>query len=352
MINNSISKKSAATRSSLACVPCRSRHIKCDGGRPHCSRCREAQQQCQYMRSRRGGLDRAALMERRRRFAATTSNSSSTTPNESSSGSPESIVTHATSPQSPAWAQQDHWQIYQAVDIHVQDHVGHPPRANAASNSPTLWEPLLDGPYNIENDPLIDSYYKSFHRFHPLALPQRYLTKLYRDSNMQARYAPLITVLRFIGSLYSTLEWSLPLKDSVETSISNAPEHDPILVQCRLLYSIALFWYRHQKESKRELDAAARLALDLAMFRRDFAAEHGSGDPILTESWRRTWWMLYIVDAYYTGTLGTMEFVVTDVEATVDLPCEEADYESGVSNFPPPYHVCTVLPHISEWTDA
>ena len=334
MISNSVSKKSPAIRSSLACVPCRNRHIKCDGERPQCNRCREAQQQCQYTRSRRGGLDRAALMERRRRLAATRSNSSSTSPNGSSSGSPRSIISKITSPQSPAWAQQDNCQIYQAVDIQIPDNVGYHHGANAAYSSPASWESLVDGPYDIENDALIDSYYKSFHRFHPLALPRRYLAKMYRDSHMQPRYTPLIAVLRFIGSLYSTLEWSLPLKDSVETSISDASQNDPILVQCRLLYSIALFWYRHQKESKRELDAAARLALDLGMFRRDFAAEYGSGDPILTESWRRTWWMLYVVDAYYTGTLGTMEFAVMDVEVTVDLPCEEVDYESGVSTFP------------------
>ncbi|KAG6354797.1 hypothetical protein INS49_003878 [Diaporthe citri] len=63
------------------------------------------------------------------------------------------------------------------------------------------------------------------------------------------------------------------------------------------------------------------------MFRQEFASEHGAADPVLMECWRRTWWMLYIVDAYYAGTLGTMNFAVVDVDATVDLPCEEREYE-------------------------
>lgn len=41
--------------------------------------------------------------------------------------------------------------------------------------------------------------------------------------------------------------------------------------------------------------------------------------------------MLYIVDAYYAGTLGTMNFAVVDIDATVDLPCEEREYELEVS---------------------
>lgn len=102
------------------------------------------------------------------------------------------------------------------------------------------------------------------------------------------------------------------------------------MVQCRALYSIALFWYGHTAESEREMDIATRLALDLGMFRREFATENAAGDPLLKECWRRTWWTLYIVDAYYAGTLGRKHLAVLGVETTVDLPCEESEYELGV----------------------
>lgn len=39
-----------------------------------------------------------------------------------------------------------------------------------------------------------------------------------------------------------------------------------------------------------------------------------------------------MVDAFYAGTLGAMNFATLDVDATVDLPCEEVDYENGVSD--------------------
>lgn len=38
----------------LACVVCRERHLKCDGGTPSCSRCIDSKQKCYYVQSRRG----------------------------------------------------------------------------------------------------------------------------------------------------------------------------------------------------------------------------------------------------------------------------------------------------------
>lgn len=63
-INNSSSNNNNAstnansnnqTRASVAvaCVPCRSRHLKCDGG-VRCSRCRTDNVECTYIKSRRG----------------------------------------------------------------------------------------------------------------------------------------------------------------------------------------------------------------------------------------------------------------------------------------------------------
>lgn len=94
---------------------------------------------------------------------------------------------------------------------------------------------------------------------------------------------------------------------------------------------MVLFWYDHTGDAKREMDAAVRLAVDLQMFFRGFAVEHGAQDAVLQESWRRTWWALCLMDVYYAGTLGLTKFDVLDIETTVDLPCEEQGYESGVS---------------------
>ncbi|KAK7416842.1 hypothetical protein QQX98_004900 [Neonectria punicea] len=296
--NPSSHTRRTATRSSLACLPCRSSHRKCDGTRPQCSRCVEAATQCHYAKSRRGGLDRAALAERRKQLAA---------------------------------AGQDKSQTYGCAGMSAEDKNDEDQTYGSGSSSTRSSVPvtLISHDIDISQDPLIDSYYKTFHKFHPVVLPSTHLARLFQDPTRQPSLTPLLAVISFIGHLYHTREWSTPLKDHVDVCLSRASQTDPFMVQCRLLYSIALFWHGHSADSKREMDAAIQLALHLGMSRQEFAAENGGGDAVLTESWRRTWWMLYVVDGYYTGTLGTITPAFLDIEATVDLPCEEAEFESG-----------------------
>lgn len=307
-----------ASRSSLACLTCRSRHVKCDGNRPHCHRCVGAAKQCQYAPSRRGGLDRAALAERRKRLAASESVASVDRPTSQPS-------TAARSSQEPTT------QFVEGDNFNGFSYLNGTDLGDCNSALVTSEESQVQF-NNIERDPLIASYYKNFHKLHPLLLPRVHLVRLYQNQSRQLSFNPLIAVLRLIGNIYASQEWSVALKDDVEMCLSQAPQTDPVMVQCRLIYSMALFWNCYMTQSKQQMDIAVRLAIDLQMFRQDFATTHGGEDPVLTECWRRTWWMLYIVEAYYAGTLGTMNFAVVDIEAAVDLPCEESEYESGVSH--------------------
>lgn len=296
---NSRLESHRATRSSLACLPCRSRHLKCDGKQP-CSRCADVAKQCMYAQSRRGGLDRAALAERRKRLA-------------------EDTLTD----RSPS-AQQRPRLNPSAVNSSGLD------GSNASDEPFRSSIPIQFNTDHIENDLLVDAYYKHFHKLHPFILPQRHLARLSHDQNRQPSFVPLIAVLRLIGSVCSSREWSTPLQNYAEACFSQASTTDPTMVQCRLLYSMVLFWHNYTADAKREMTSAARLAVDLEMFRWEFGAEHGA-DPVVRESWRRTWWTLCVIDVYYAGTLGTTKFEVMDIEPTMELPCEEADYESGVS---------------------
>lgn len=185
---------------------------------------------------------------------------------------------------------------------------------------------------DIETDALVASYYRNFHKFHPFLLPRNRLIQLYKDATIQLDLTPLIAVMRLVGHVYAAQELLPQLKDHAEACIQQTSPTNPILVQCRLLYSVVLFWHNYKAEANHEIRTAVKLAVDLKMFRREFASDYGAGDPVLMESWRRTWWMLYIVDGYYAGTLGTMNFAVVAIDATVDLPCEECEYESEVSN--------------------
>ncbi|KAL4889404.1 hypothetical protein BDV59DRAFT_210335 [Aspergillus ambiguus] len=307
--------KSKATRSSLACLPCRSRHLKCDGRQPSCSRCAETAKQCHYARSRRGGLDRAALAERRKRLAVME----------------KAAVVGDSRTQLLADVQQGQPRSSQSVEVDF-------PNDRRLLDGTTIGEGISDTPSpataqahndNIYSDTLIDAYYRYFHKFHPFIVPQRHLSRLYLDSQRQPSLRVLIAILRLIGCIFAAGELSTPLKDYVEVCFAQTSQTDAIIVQCRLLYSMILFWHGHEADSKTEMDTAIEIAVDLQMFRQEFAWQHGGADPVVRESWRRTWWMLYIVDTYYAGTLGTMESRLWDIDCTVELPCEESDYELG-----------------------
>lgn len=303
-MNNTTKEKS--TRSSLACLPCRSRHIKCDGNKPSCSRCIEAAKQCDYTRSRRGGLDRQALAERRKRLAAA----------------------KRISDQTSASIQENENSINEGAPIDYNHFL-----LNVADE--TFIAPPLTHIINIDEDGLVDSYYDNFHHFHPYLLPRRHMLRLYRDASRQPSLVPLVAAMRFVGHIYSFHKWDLELKSHLEDHLNEASPTDPTVVQSRLLYSIALFWYDYKTEAALQVEAATGLAINLGMFRREFAIEHGAGDPVLEECWRRTWWMLYIVEAFYAGTLGTKAFKAVSIEAFVDLPCEESEYEAGQIPIPP-----------------
>ncbi|KAK4072933.1 transcriptional regulator family: Fungal Specific TF [Trichoderma aggressivum f. europaeum] len=299
------------TRSSLACLPCRSRHVKCDGKRPSCTRCDESGRLCNYAKSRRGGLSRAALTRLRQLAAAESRLVSNLIPATGPPAIPE------TRPESGVGASLD--AIVAGV---TQDSMPERP-------DPILLVPPTAQPNNLGDDALVDLYYKNFHKLHPVVLPRRHLVRLCQAPENQPSLVPLVAVMRLIGHLYGFREWPCLLQDAVKVCFSKASQTDPFMVQCRILYSIALFWYGHKNEAKDEMETAARLALGLEMFRCQFATEQGGEDLVLRECWRRTWWMLYIVNGYYAGTVGMLEFAVIDVEATVELPCEEFEYELG-----------------------
>lgn len=324
-------KARRTTRSSLACLPCRSRHMKCDGKRPCCARCSQAGIPCSYARSRRGGLDRAALTDRRNRVASAASTE---------------VLDYA---------------IVQSNAVKPYCHE----RATAQDPGTEITLDLgdLDTDYNatlqgsgpqvetgrltetIENDPLINAYYNNFHVCHPFVVPRARLAGLYQNPNKQDDLTPLIAALRLIGKICTAQGWPIALKEDLETSLSTISPYNPMQVQCRILYSVALFWHDHEAEAMLQMDQAVKVAISLRMFQSQFAKSQGTDDPIQLESWRRTWWTLYILDLYYAGTLGSKDLRIVGLDLTVELPCEESEYQSGVSLLPNALFVGNKIAH-------
>lgn len=302
--NDPIHQGKAPPRPSAACLRCRSRHLKCDGSKPACNRCALTTADCTYAPSRRGGLDRAALAERRKRLAE----------------EGERLSKDGTKPKTSRQQQARVDGRGPALDAFLRD--GSELRISKEARAQSR---------GLEDDTLIDAYYTSFHPLHPFLVPRSYFPRLCHDQGEQPAVKALTGVMHLVGNIYASRSWSPELKNHVDENLSRERLDDPFMAQARLLYSVALFWQGYQEEAKVQLELAVSIALSLGMSRQEFATTHRAGDPVLAESWRRTWWSMYIVSAYHAGTLGTLNFTVMEVNATVDLPCEELEYETGVS---------------------
>jgi Fungal specific transcription factor domain len=181
----------------------------------------------------------------------------------------------------------------------------------------------------VTTDQLIKLYYECFHGAHPFVLPHNHFTS--RRARQPESIKLLELIMCWIGSLYApniSSEWH-ETQIRIELHNTSPQSATAFRTQALLLYSIALYGNDQFERSGAILDSAICTALRMGMHRLDFAVHFGEGDPILEESWRRTWWKLYITDLHVAASLHLTTWRTSGIDITVELPCEEHEYESG-----------------------
>lgn len=186
------------------------------------------------------------------------------------------------------------------------------------------------GPTRIEarqqqeqfSDHLIDLYYSEFHAVHPLLLPPRMVFSL--EFSEYPHY--LKSVILFIGAHYSPhctpndFKWDPELRrpDGIPSSVHG--------VQALLLLAIALHARDEQDIATEILDHAIGIAIDIGLHNKSFSEIHSNENHLVAESYRRTWWELYIVDGLFAMFHQSDYFTCYNVKSDVPLPCEEWVY--------------------------
>ena len=277
-------------RASVACSQCRSTHLKCDSTKPVCLRCREEGRACVYLKSRRGGAARSKT------FCGMTT---------------EKAVqdTQLTMPSPSNWTF-----LFESFDAELE--LGH------------FDELIHEKPQpNLSSCQYLRLYYQFFHDAHPCVPPRQHLERLLKT---HANVQPLLAVMRYIGSIFSSSPsdsfraeaWeALTLLDTTPSGFS---------VQARLLFSIGLYWSGETDDSRQLLSEATQIALSLGMQRRGFVEQNSDGGLVMEESWRRTWWLLFIIDINAAASSHQSRFVPNTLSISTELPCEEDEYKSGV----------------------
>jgi hypothetical protein len=318
----------------------RGKHLKCDGQVP-CSRCRSSESECVYVASRRGykGPRRGTLHNPNKRPRSSSPPATNTVGDScpmllGQAGNPAPVPTSVAAfnpaivlPQTPNspfanTPNMSNLQVYRPYGL-VSSHDA----TNLMLSQPQNGVPS-QYPVPTIAERCLDSFYHHFHGSHPFVVPKEHLLRLAQEGDLQH----LLAAIRYVGSLFIDAGPSRAMffDEAVRLAYEPSCPKDGFLVQTLLLLLIGLDGSCQQEKAREILGDVERIAIQLALNTRQFATLNGRGNPILEESWRRTWWDLYVVDGMVAGVHRQTNFLLFDMPSDVALPCEEHQYLSGV----------------------
>ncbi|KAI0538771.1 hypothetical protein GGR58DRAFT_284829 [Xylaria digitata] len=278
-------RSKASIRASLACVQCRSKHVKCDAAQPACSRCVTEEKPCYYTKSRRGIRDpkkRSLISDKPpipppHRVNLATGGVSGTLP----FGISNSLS--------------DGWTAPSLVDAN-------------------------------RHESLAGAFFDHFYLGHPILPPKKYFFKYVEsDPNL---YHFLLSVIDYCGALYTR---HARLNDFREVTYAAACGPLPFTVQSvQGLHLLAIIAFGESKFSHHIGfgNRSCKMAIELGMHRKSFADR--TLDPVWAESCRRTWWYIKFQGMIRHVNEADPIAGPFEVESDVDIPySEEWQYQSG-----------------------
>ena len=336
--SNAPRKNRNVAPSPLACKTCRDRHLKCDGVQPICSRCQNSDQVCYYVQSRRGWRGPGKKVEPGQDVVQTVS--AEITPNTLQGASPNSLGSSHRSDSLPSTESSRDFSHGSSVERWswntqplAQDELTHKGArvfgidqslvnlSRQTANGDSQGHSHVTGAARLQ-----ELYYLQFHDAHPIMIPFSFLQPY---NNLQIP-SSVLSMIEYLGAVVSKdyrLQHVRQLAESHLESIYSV--RNGFSVQALLLWAIAEEAHDHTESAYQTVQSAIDIALAIGMNSRDFASKNGRGSPVLEESWRRTYWELYVVEALIAAVQQRSLFRLHSVITDVDLPCEEAQYHSG-----------------------
>ncbi|KAH8590647.1 hypothetical protein B0O99DRAFT_302703 [Bisporella sp. PMI_857] len=320
-------------RNSLACVPCRSRHVKCDAAKPNCVRCGMDGKACFYMKSRRGMRYKASPPDESETQATVAksapappllpkvTSSETTSPALDPSNQPSQVLTPCSA------TPESHCLLSQKNTACLSN--------NSSSPSSTSKEPLPK-PSKSSLETNLSLYYTFFHNAHPWVVPRARLDRLVQSSRSQIE--ELLAVMEYVGSTYTAEGQSKFLRQrALNLMLLPFLRKTAFNVQALLILAVAVHSGGDFRQARATLDRAISIALEIGMHFKSYATANARGDPVIEESWRRTWWGIFVVDGCFEAIHRSQTFQTWHIHADVDLPCEELDYAK--EDIPPPHTI-------------
>jgi hypothetical protein len=174
---------------------------------------------------------------------------------------------------------------------------------------------------------LLDHFYSNCWNCFSWVLPKQAL--MTRVSSSAADLYFLVSALTYLASLHDQTISSEELREAVCSQACGPLPMTPYTIQALLVLSQVALGEDKFDLSSGWLDRAIQIGLDIGMQHKSFA--DAEADPVMAESYRRTWWSLYIYDCSRAVQQYRPTFSLFRLSSTTELPCEEWEYQSGVS---------------------
>ncbi|KAB8343039.1 hypothetical protein FH972_022633 [Carpinus fangiana] len=169
----------------------------------------------------------------------------------------------------------------------------------------------------------IDAFYTFFHNAHPFLVPRQQIHLVLEEPLAE----PLELAMHLIGCVYTNRHRATGLQALLQGKrIRKELPHNHFTVQALLLLALGSHGFGLAEEATETLDDAIGLALNLGMNTHNWAVDVSRGSRVLEESWRRTWWELYILDGMLAAVTQKTSFRTSRVTTDMRLPCEESEY--------------------------
>jgi hypothetical protein len=276
-----------------ACLACRAKKARCDGGQPICRQCHTKGRECQYVKSRRGGARKKK---------------------EQVQAAPTALA-----------------QLLKRLDDLASFKIDPPPDMSALQvNDGKAVDPKLAvrtwNPEDIEG--ILKAYWEEIHPFQPLLPPARHLpfiaARLQSDS-------PFLTAIRAILALCpnpadpaakslasramrrsQAARLAREASDRVEDMLSEANENDrPPSIECvQALSLLGLYEFAQNGnpvKNRMRMNQAVQVAMEMGLHQTDKPAYESpgahrprigpakaiEGEDVLKDMSRRTWWVAF-----------------------------------------------------------
>ncbi|KAH3667093.1 hypothetical protein WICMUC_005440 [Wickerhamomyces mucosus] len=218
-------KRPNAKHVSRACLQCRQRHLKCDGKSPQCTRCEQANKECSYVKSNRGGSRKKGISTKQPKQQTPNVHLKLSLPCTDKGG----VCPNGHNPSTCSYLEDKSFGKIpcQEKQIAVDVNVLNTPKFDIYSEK-------------LDTESIVHNFYTSIHNSHPVLPP---LAQIIPYLNIMGNPRELLLVMKLFGDGYTSSKYNSKINEIFQIAtelqkLMNTQEKDIITIQTLILLGL------------------------------------------------------------------------------------------------------------------